>query len=329
VIFAEFPLAEAHGIVLAHTEHLADGKLRKGRTLDAGDVERLRGAGYTHVLGARLEDGDTVEDDAAGALATALCGNGVQHKPPGAGRCNLVADHAGVVTVVRTAVDALNAIDEAAMLATLPPNSPVRAGQVVATCKIVPLALPGHIIKAWKAGIKMHGTPLAVAPYRHERVVLLQSEAGHVPASLHDKTTRNVMVRLATIGHSLHREVRCAHEVAAIAAALPDVVEQGCDLLLVAGGNATVDRNDTVPAALRLAGGTLTRLGIPFEPGSLLTLGRLGDMPVVILPGCARSPVLNGFDRVLGPLLADLPFTPSDIAALGCGGLLKGGTDAS
>jgi molybdenum cofactor cytidylyltransferase len=61
---------------------------------------------------------------------------------------------------------------------------------------------------------------------------------------------------------------------------------------------------------------------MPVDPGNLLLLGRFGDATVIGLPGCARSPKLNGFDFVLQRVLADLPMTRKDIAAMGVGGLL-------
>ena len=41
------------------------------------------------------------------------------------------------------------------------------------------------------------------------------------------------------------------------------------------------------------------------------------------MPGCARSPKLNGFDWVLERLAADLPVRREDIVRMGAGGLLK------
>ena len=41
------------------------------------------------------------------------------------------------------------------------------------------------------------------------------------------------------------------------------------------------------------------------------------------LPGCARSPKLNGFDWVLERLAANLEVTSKDIMLMGAGGLLK------
>jgi molybdenum cofactor cytidylyltransferase len=53
-----------------------------------------------------------------------------------------------------------------------------------------------------------------------------------------------------------------------------------------------------------------------------MLVGRVGAVPVLGLPGCARSPKLNGFDWVLQRLIADLPVGPAEIAGLGVGGLL-------
>jgi molybdenum cofactor cytidylyltransferase len=43
----------------------------------------------------------------------------------------------------------------------------------------------------------------------------------------------------------------------------------------------------------------------------------------MVLPGCARSPKLNGFDWVLQRLFAGLAVTARDVMAMGVGGLLK------
>jgi molybdenum cofactor cytidylyltransferase len=62
---------------------------------------------------------------------------------------------------------------------------------------------------------------------------------------------------------------------------------------------------------------------MPVDPGNLLLLARLGDRPVLGLPGCCRSPKLNGLDWVLARLAAGLEVTGRDIMAMGVGGLLS------
>src|SRR5262249_1952022 len=72
------------------------------------------------------------------------------------------------------------------------------------------------------------------------------------------------------------------------------------------------------------AGGRVDHFGMPVDPGNLLLLGRLADdTPVLGLPGCVRSPKVNGFDWALQRMVADLPVTRSDIMRMGAGGLLK------
>jgi molybdenum cofactor cytidylyltransferase len=61
---------------------------------------------------------------------------------------------------------------------------------------------------------------------------------------------------------------------------------------------------------------------MPVDPGNLLMTGTLDGRAVIGLPGCARSPRLNGFDFVLWRVLAGLPVGRAEIAALGVGGLL-------
>ena len=62
---------------------------------------------------------------------------------------------------------------------------------------------------------------------------------------------------------------------------------------------------------------------MPVDPGNLLFLGQSGAQVVIGLPGCARSPALNGADWVLSRIACGLPVSGADIAAMGIGGLLK------
>ena len=74
---------------------------------------------------------------------------------------------------------------------------------------------------------------------------------------------------------------------------------------------------------MRAAGGQVVQFGIPVDPGNLLFLGWLGQKPVIGLPGCARSPALNGADWVLERVICGVPIGPDDLASMGLGGLLK------
>jgi molybdenum cofactor cytidylyltransferase len=58
------------------------------------------------------------------------------------------------------------------------------------------------------------------------------------------------------------------------------------------------------------AGGRLIRFGMPVDPGNLLVLGAIGARPVIGLPGCARSPALNGADWVLERVVCGVEVGP-------------------
>ncbi|MEO0931198.1 MAG: molybdopterin biosynthesis protein, partial [Pseudomonadota bacterium] len=95
------------------------------------------------------------------------------------------------------------------------------------------------------------------------------------------------------------------------------------DVVFILTASATSDAEDVGPAAVRAAGGLVTQFGMPVDPGNLLFLGHVGERPVIGLPGCARSPALNGADWVLERVLCGIHLKPADFAAMGVGGLLK------
>ena len=92
--------------------------------------------------------------------------------------------------------------------------------------------------------------------------------------------------------------------------------------MIVFGASAIADRRDVIPAALEAVGGEIEHFGMPVDPGNLLLIGNAGGVPVMGAPGCARSPVENGFDWVLTRLLAGLKVTRADLTGMGVGGLL-------
>lgn len=320
--FGPVPLAEAEGAVLAHSL-TADGlRLKKGRVLGAGDVSALRGAGVSEVTVARLDAGDLAEDAAAEAVAAALVpeGEAVSGSAPFTGRVNLFAAAAGVLRVDAAAVAALNALDPGITLATLPDLARVAPRQMLATVKIIPYAVPGETVARAVAGLGRSAGVVRLRPFRARRVSLILTRTAATKESLLTKGAAVVGARLAALGQELLPPVIVPHARAAVAEAV--AAGEGA-LVLILGASATSDPEDVCPGGVVAAGGRLIRFGMPVDPGNLLFLGEQGGRPVVGLPGCARSPALNGADWVLERLAADIPVTSADLAAMGVGGLLK------
>ena len=320
--FGAVPLAEARGGVLAHTLKLGRVSLKKGRRLDDGDLASLEKGGLSEVTVARPEAGDVGEDRAAARLGEVLAGDGVGAEAPFTGRVNLSAAARGLVHYQAAKLDALNLVDEAITVATLPPMRPVEPGTLVATIKIIPFFVPGAILERT---VRAAGeATLRVAPYRPRAVGLVQTLLPGTRAKVLDKTVKVLRSRVEDLSGSLAAEARCPHETDAIAVAIAEQLRAGLDLVLIAGASAITDRRDLVPCAIERAGGRILHFGMPVDPGNLLLLGEVDGVPVIGLPGCARSPKTNGFDWVLGRLACGLPVTADDIKRMGSGGLLAG-----
>ncbi len=328
MIFGPTPLDQARGAVLAHTARLPGGPtIRKGTALAARDVAAMRDAGVDAVLAARLEPGDVAEDDAARRIAEALLVAGVARSRAGTGRANLVAEAPGLLVLDATRIHAVNGLDESLTIATLPDLVPVQARDMLATIKIIPFAAPGHVLDRAEAILRGGGPVLRVAPFRRLRVGLVLTELPGLKESAMDGAVEVTRARIEGLGGTLLPHLRAPHATEAIAAALRRLLDAGAEMLLVAGASAVVDRRDVGPAGIVAAGGEILHFGMPVDPGNLLCLGRVGPreegVPAMVLPGCARSPKLNGFDWVLQRLFAGLPVGPREVMAMGVGGLLK------
>ncbi len=316
--FGPVPVAEAGGAVLAHSLAAGGLRLKKGRVLGPADLAALTAAGVATVTVARLDPGDLGEDAAAEAVATALgIGDGLSLSAPFTGRANVYAEAEGLLAVDAAAAAALNRVDPAITLATLPDGARVRPRQMVATVKIIPYGVAGARVAAAAA---VAGGILALHRFRARTVSLVLTRTPGLKESLIAKGEEAVRARVEALGWTLLPPVAVAHDADAVAAAVRAAVGE---VVLVLGGSATSDAADTCPAGVVAAGGRLVRFGMPVDPGNLLFVAERDGRPVVGLPGCVRSPALNGADWVLARLAADLPAGDAEIAAMGVGGLLK------
>lgn len=321
--FGPVAVEDSAGAILAHGLRVAGGTFKKGRVLGGADVAALRDAGYASVVVARLEPDDVAEDEAAAKLAAALAGSGIGVGAAFTGRCNLFARHAGLLLVDAPRLDAMNRVDEAMTVATLPEFARVSERQLLATIKIIPFAVPRRLLAEASECLQAGEAALRVAAFRRCEVALVQTQLPGTRDAVLDKTERVIGERLEGFGSRVTRHARCAHSAEALTRTLRTLLAEAPHMVLIVGASAIVDRRDAVPAAIEAANGRLDHFGMPVDPGNLLLLAHCHETPVLGLPGCARSPKYNGFDQVLERLLAGLPVAPADIMGMGVGGLLK------
>ncbi len=316
--FQSVDVAQARGHILAHSIKVAGGTLKKGSVITDVDTSLLSDAGQHFVTVAMLEQGDVVEDQAVQMLADAFTGANMQATSPVAGRINLIAQCDGVLSLCPETIEAFNTVHETITIATLPNYTRVRKGMLLATLKIISYAVRDVLLRR-SAGLindktfKVHGFKV-----RSCDVILTKTKG--FKSTLLTKAESVIKNRVAPLG----LEVNSCSVVRHTEDAVSEAIQNSCnDMVLILGASATSDRHDVVPTGVVAAGGTVTRFGMPVDPGNLLVLAEHKGRPVVGLPGCARSPALNGVDWVLERLCADLPVETDDIAKMGVGGLLK------
>ncbi len=202
--FGPVPVAEAEGAILAHSLALPGGRLKKGRPLSADDVSRLAEAGIATAIVARPEPGDVPEDEAAARLAAALAADPaaahVSVAAPFTGRANLFAEAAGVLRVDAELVRALNDIDEAITLATLPDYERVTGRQMLATVKIIPYGVSGAALGRAEALLRGR-TVLSVHPVTMRSAQLILTRTPGMKDSVVAKGGQAVKTRTLGVGH--------------------------------------------------------------------------------------------------------------------------------
>jgi molybdenum cofactor cytidylyltransferase len=321
--FGEFPVADAEGLMLAHAVKLPERTLHKGHRVSPADIAALTSAGIASVTAARIEDGDLSEDEAAQQLSVAMAPDHLRFSEAATGRVNVYAAADGLFVADRDVVDRVNRIDPAITLACLADHARVRGGDMVATFKIIPLAVPGRKVEAACDALRA-AVAFEVKPFAEYAVSLVATELPSLKPVVMDKTARILAHRLAASGNRLAREQRVAHRRDAVALAIGEAMaaDRCPKLVIVFGASAVIDQDDVIPAAIRQAGGEILSVGMPVDPGNLMVLGRIGETYVVGAPGCARSPKENGFDWVLDRILAGEKPNARDLTGMGVGGLL-------
>lgn len=325
--FQPVPLSDAKGKILGHNIADPDGRrlLRKGKPLTDEDVEKLHALGRSSVYVARLEPDDVDENTAARRIAAAICGYGLQTPGVASGRANLLSKEMGIL---RIDVERLRRINECngITLATLGTHSPVHASQIVATVKIIPYALSESIVGAAEAIASESGPVVRVDALPSRSVGMILSGS----ISIHEKLISDfapLRDRIERLGSSVTRTDFVALDDESDEAALAEMLQQqvaaGIGMILLAGETAIMDPHDIVPRAVERAGGHVESVGAPVDPGNLLMLAYLHDVPVVGAPGCARSRKTNIVDWILPRLLVGDQLTRRDIVELGHGGLLQ------
>ena len=310
---------------LVHGVMTEKGKIAKGSLVTKEIAKRLRDSGVGEVTCACPDAGDLHEDEAAGRLAGKLDIAACRTGQAATGRVNIHTESLGLVRYDREQLRRFNLVDEGITLAVVQHNQLLAEGDMAATLKIIPFFVPESAVRAAEAVLDeaplLSFHPLAPGP-----AWLIQTRFDHQPDRLFTATEAITRQRVEQLGGNLAGSGLIPHDPEAIAGEIGKAADSGAELILIAGASAIADRNDTLPRGLVEAGGVVDRFGLAVDPGNLLMLGRLGKgkrpRRVIGMPGCARSPKLNGLDWVLQLHYAGIEIDQGELADMAAGGLL-------
>jgi len=327
VKFRPLPLQAAEGKILGHNLADLDGRrlLRKGKLLSNIDIQKIEGTGRKTVYVAQLEADDLDENIAAGRIATAIVGEGLKLMGPSTGRVNLMSTGLGVLRVDDDLLMEINHC-EGVTVATLKNHTPVQTKKITATIKIIPFALSEKTITEVERIALRHGSIVSVAPLLKKNVSVIFSGSPSIKDRLL-KDFKPLFDRIEKLGSVVGSVdfIPLEDETGetALAEKLSQKVNESTHMILLAGETAIMDRQDIVPRAVERAGGQVECVGVPVDPGNLLMLGYMDSIPILGVPGCARSVKTNIVDWVLPRLLAGDKLARLDFIRLGHGGLLE------
>jgi hypothetical protein len=308
------------GWIPAHDVRDAGGTVlaRKGERLDPAAAGRLvTGArGEVHLI--ELEPGDLHEDPAGERVARAVAGSGVSVRDAAIGQWAIVSRHRGILRVATSSLAAANRLGGVSVY-TLFDGQVVDADEVVARAKVTPLAIAESVVREVEALLASAGPCIAVRGFEPIPVGAV------VPATLTPRARARfesvLREKLDWFGAPLVRLSYPEAETAAFGGAVEEAIVVGARIVVVAGANA-LDPLDPVFTALERIGGEVVRNGVPAHPGSLLWVARVGEVPIIGMPGCGMFSQATLFDLLLPRLLAGETVGPDELAGFGHGGLL-------
>lgn len=320
------PVEEAVGMRLAHDiTEIVPGKhkgpaFRRGHVVRAEDIPKLLDVGKAHLYIMELEEGELHEEDAARRLARAAAGPNIRLTDPVEGRVNLVAEISGLLKVDADLLYRFNDLGDL-ILATLPSDTFIKKGEVVAGTRTIPVVVKEDLIKRAEAICRQRPI-VTILPISSRRIHLIVTGSEVFYGRIKDGFEPVVRRKVTEMGSDLESTKLAPDDPDRIAAHIKDSYQAGAELILVSGG-MSVDPDDLTPEGIRRSGAKVECHGFPVLPGSMFLMAYLKETPILGLSGCVLHDPVTAFDLLLPRLLAGERISRSDIIMLGHAGLQK------
>jgi molybdenum cofactor synthesis domain-containing protein len=312
----------AHDITEIRPGEFKGAAFNKGHTVCNEDLCRLQKLGKNHLYLIDLEDDEIHENEAAAMMAGALAGDGVGWKnEPREGKIGLKAERDGLLTVNTSALAAFNMIEDV-MCATLHNHTLVKAGDLVAATRAIPLVMKRAPIKRAAAIAGQNGGVVSVRPLRRTKAGLIITGNEVYHGLIQDRFAPILTQKLTELECEVKRVAFTPDNTEIIRQTICSQLELGCDMILLSGG-MSVDPDDVTRKGIRLAGADEIHYGAAILPGAMFLVAYIDNVPLIGVPACGLHHRVTVLDLVLPRILSGEHIGKKELAFLGHGGLCR------
>lgn len=316
---------DAIGMTLCHDiTAMVDGfkgaAFKRGHVITQEDIPKLLDIGKQHVFIWEENAGEIHEEDAARRLSQMTTVDGAHYGSVSEGKIQLFADQDGMFRVDKALLAAVNRIGDIT-ITTLPDHYPVKAGDRLASMRIVPLVTEERQIaeaEALCAGKQLYD----LRPFKPLKVGIIITGSEIYHGRIKDKFERVARAKLAHYPAEILGVHVCDDELDMIVGSGRALLAEGAELLIFSGG-MSVDPDDLTPSAIREMGAEIISYGVPSQPGNMTLVAYLDQAALLGVPGAAISRPTTMFDVLLPQIFCGDPLTKDDLIRLGEGGLCQ------
>lgn len=316
---------DAIGMTLYHDiTAMVDGfkgaAFKRGHVITQEDIPKLLDIGKQHVFIWEENAGEIHEEDAARRLSQMTTVDGAHYGSVSEGKIQLFADQDGMFRVDKALLAAVNRIGDIT-ITTLPDHYPVKAGDRLASMRIVPLVTEERQIAEAEA-LCADKQLYDLRPFKPLKVGIIITGSEIYHGRIKDKFERVARAKLAHYPAEILGVHVCDDELDMIVGAGRALLAEGAELLIFSGG-MSVDPDDLTPSAIREMGAEIISYGVPSQPGNMTLVAYLDQAALLGVPGAAISRPTTMFDVLLPQIFCGDPLTKDDLIRLGEGGLCQ------
>lgn len=317
-------IEEAVGMVLGHdVARVVPGDtgvlpFRRGYVVQAEDIPLFLDIGKEHIYVVENEENEVHENEAAGRIARATVGDGLEFDSPAGGSTRIKAKCTGVIKINVPLLDEVNSLGTFA-IGTRHNWTVCKEGQTVAVTKTMPLYIAEEKLARLEEMCGSRGKILELLPFRLKKVGAVITGSEVYKGRIKDRFAEVIARKVEPFGASLGHTTIVPDDITAIASTVKEMHKAGCDVIFACSG-MSVDPDDVTMDGIRQSGAEVIIEGVPMMPGAILGLAVLQGVPIIGTPAGALRGSLTALDSVLPMIFAGVLPEAADIAKMGHGG---------